>query len=75
MRSETNPPPPKDGAIRLGELVAYARLFDEISDREQYPAVDFISWLSAEVQEGDRQRRRQSLPAGRPGLGKVISAA
>lgn len=74
MSSETNPPPLKDGAIRLGELVAYAQLFDEISEREQYPAVDFVSWLSAEVQEEDRKRRRQSLPAGRPRLAKGVAA-
>jgi len=70
MSSSLKPPALRDGAIRFHELVTYARLFDQISGRERYAAVEFTTWLSAEVTPESAKRRRQSLPAERPGLFK-----
>jgi hypothetical protein len=65
------PPVLTDGRLTLGELLVYARLFDQLSQGQPYTASDFLEWVRLNI----RLETRYRIPAGKPGKLKAVVAA
>jgi hypothetical protein len=71
VSSQPEPPVLIDGRLTLGELVVYARLFDDLSQGQPYSARDFLEWVRLNL----RLETRYRVPAGRPGKLKAVAVA
>ena len=63
MSSRPEPPVLIDGRLTLGELLVYARLFDELSQGQPYTAHDFLEWVRLNLRLEARQRYIAGYPA------------